>query len=886
MTITARLMSVLRWIWRRDRAEQALSQELQAYLDLSAADKMRDGVSEAEARRLARLELGGVEAVKERVRRERHGGWLDEAGRDVRYALRMLARTPSFTAVVVLTLALGIGANTAIFSVVDPLLLRWLPVREPHQLVRVALTSRDGPDNPFGGLSYAIVAMLAEQREVFEGVGGFSAWRLDVGPSDAVTRVPAAIVTGGFYRTLGLEPRAGRLLMPSDDAPGAPPVAVISDGYWERQYGRSPDAIGRSLLIDGRAVPIVGVTPRGFVGATVGATADITLTVAALPQVNPGSAALLGKGNFWLVAIARPRAGLSIDEATQRLDAAWRRLADTVIAPHWPASQRADVAGQVFRLMPGGTGWSFLRTIYRTPLLILTTMVGVVLLVACANVAGLLLSRASSRQREMALRLALGAGRGRVVRQLFTEGLVLAFAGAVLGTAVAWAASRALVALMSTRNLQIDLDLSPNPRVLAFTAATAMLTAVIFALVPARQATRTDTAGALAAGSRVSRSRSRWLAGLVVGQVALALVLLAGAGLFVRTFGNLQRLDPGFDADGVAIVDLDTRRLGSRDLVGEIAALPGIVAVSLATHTPLSGSWWGEPFVPAGQPVPDRDTATAIGAGPGYFTTLGIRILAGRAFAASDTAAGAPVAIVSEAFARRRFPGQSALGQRLAAKVRRQPTELTIVGIAANTKIGGLREPAPDTVYLALAQLPGDGPVSLLVRGSGSAGSVVRAIEPAVRAAMPGAPVEIDALSSQVGGTIVQERVLALLAAGFGVLALGLAAVGLYGLIAYGVAQRTQELGVRLALGARRSQVAGLVVGEGLRLVAIGVALGLPAAWLASRWVQSLLFGVTPADPMSALGAIGLLAGAALVAAYGPARRASRTDPLVALRHD
>ena len=588
MTILRRLAAMAAWVWRRDRAEQQLDAELRAYVEMSAAAKVRDGLSPDDARRQARLELGGVEQVKEQVRRGRHGGWLDEVGRDVRYAVRMLAKTPSFTAVVVLTLALGIGANSAIFSVVDALLLRWLPVRAPQELVQVTLQARNGPDSPFSGLSYPIVQLLAEQREVFEGVGGFSSWRLDVGPPDAVTRVPAAIVTGGFYQMLGLEARAGRLLVPADDVPGAPAAAVISHGYWERHYGRAADAIGRSLLIDGRAVPIVGVTPRGFVGATVGVTADITLAAAALPQVNPEMASLLGKGNYWLIALARPRPGVPVADATQRLDAAWRRLSDTVIAPHWPAAQRADVAAQAFRLKPGGTGWSFLRTIYRTPLVILMTMVGVVLLVACANVASLLLARASSRQREMALRLALGAGRSRVVRQLFTEGLVIAFAGAALGTALAWAASRTLVALMSTRNLQIDIELGPNLRVLAFTATTTMLTAVLFALVPARQATKTDPASTLTSGTRVSRSRSRWLAGLVVGQVALALVLLAGAGLFVRTFENLRRLSPGFDPDGVAIVELDGRRLGSRDLLGEVERLPGVVTASLSTHTPLS----------------------------------------------------------------------------------------------------------------------------------------------------------------------------------------------------------------------------------------------------------------------------------------------------------
>jgi putative ABC transport system permease protein len=887
MTILTRCRSMLAWMWRRDRAEQALDAELRAYVELSAADKVRDGMPPEEARRQARLELGGIEAVKEHVRRERHGGMLDEIGRDLRHALKLLRAAPAFSAVVILTLGLGIGANTAIFSVLDALLLRSLPVRAPQELLRVTLQPHDAPADPAGGsLSYAIVRLLAEQREVFSTVGGFGGGALDVGPADNVVRVPASIVTGGFYETLGLEARAGRLLQPADDAPGAPAVAVISDGYWERQFGRQADAVGRALTINGTAVPIVGVTPRGFTGAVVGANPDITIAAAALPQVSPGAAPLLGPGNFWLQALARPRAGVSAGEAAARLEATWRRRADAVIAPHWPASQRAEVAAYVFRLGPGGTGWSYLRTLYRRPLVVLMTIVAVVLLIACANVACLLLARAASRQREMALRLALGAGRARVVRQLLVEGVVLALAGGLLGTGLAWAASRGLVRLMSTAFLPITIDVAPNERVLAFTAVIAIGTALLFAVGPAWHATAAGPAAALSTGSRASRTRSRWLSALVSVQVALSLVLLAGAGLFVRTLDNLQHRDPGFDATGVVLAEVDSTRLGARDLVADVVQLPGVAAATLSTHTPLSGWLWGEPFVPVGQPLPERDTALAVGAGPGYFETLRIRILAGRRFGTEDVEGGLPVAIVDEAFARRFFAGRPVVGERLSAKVRGQQRELTIVGIAAGTRTKGLREEVPETVYLPYAQVPAGGSANLLVRGDVPIGTLTRTIEPALRAALPGRPIEIQPLAAQVGATIVQERVLATLAAGFGLLALVLTVVGLYGVVAYEVAQRTQELGVRLALGARRGQVLGLVLGDGARLVAIGIGVGLPAAWLASRWVRTLLYDVTPADPASAVAAIAVLGGAALVAAYVPARRASRTDPLVALRHE
>jgi putative ABC transport system permease protein len=887
MTILHRLAAMAAWVRRRDRAEAQLDAELQAYLEMSAAAKVRDGLSPDEARRQARLELGGVEQVKEQVRRGRHGGVVDEVWRDVRFGLRLLVKAPVFSAVVVVTLGLGIGANTAIFSVIDALMLRWLPVRSPEQLVQVVLQDPAKPQQtPGGTVSYPIVQMLSEQTDVFAGVGGYSSFSFDVGEPASVARVPASVVTGGFFDTLGLAAQAGRLLGPSDDAPGAAPVAVISDGYWLRQFDRRADAIGRSLRVNGVLVPIVGVTPRGFVGATVGAVADITVAVASLPVVAPAAAPLMGKGNFWLLTLARPRGGVAADAAVARVNAAWRHAAPSLIAPHWPATQRADLAAQVMRFLPGGTGWSYLREIYRTPLVVLMAVVGVVLLITCANVASLLLARATARRHEVALRLALGASRARVVRQLLIEGLVLAVSGAALAVVLAWAASRALVSLMSTSQMPIDIDVAPNLNILAFTTLVATATAILFAIVPALQITATGPAPALATGPRAARQRSRWLPVLVSGQIALALLLLAGAGLFVRTLDNLRRVDPGFHADGVVLVSLDAKRIGARDIAAEIAALPGVASAAVATHTPLSGAFWSEPFVPAGQPVPDRDTALAIGAGVGYFETLGIRLVAGRAFDRSDTAGSLPVAIVSEAFARKHFPGRDAVGQSLSTKVRRTIRQLTIVGVAADTRTRGLRADPPQTVYLAYPQLLDEWRMELLVRGSGGVGPLTRAIEPVVRAAMPGAAYDAQALSTQVGATLSRERVLALLAAGFGLLALLLAAIGLYGLMAYGVTQRTKELGVRVALGARRGQILGLVFKEAFALVAIGVALGVPAAWGATGWVQTLLFGVTPADPLTAAGAVATLTTAALIAAWLPARRAARTDPLVALRQE
>ena len=886
MILLRRFSSVLRWILRRTEAERRLDGELQAFLELSAAEKIGNGVSPVEARRLAMLELGGVEQVKERVRLSRHGGHLDEIGRDVRYAFRMFARNPAFTLIVVLTLALGIGANTAIFSLFDALMLRWLPVWRPQDLVQVRL-QEPGTSAPGGEtLSIAIVRALADRHDIFAGVAGFSSASFDVGSPGSPSRVPGAWVTGGYYNTLGLNPAAGRLLTPSDDERDAPLVAVISDGYWERQFARSPRAVGATLPVNEQPVTIVGVSPRGFVGANVGAIADITMTAAALPRVSPPMAPLLGPGNFWLRALARPRPGVSPLQAAARLNAHWPQLAEQVISPTWPASRRKAMAELTFQLGPGGTGWTYLRQIYRQPLIVLMGVVGLVLLIACANVASLLLARGAARQKEFAVRLAIGAGRGRIVRQLLIESALLSLIGAAFGVVLASISGRYLIDLISTGPARIVFDLTPNWHVLTFTAIVAIGTGILFGAAPALQMSAANPAGRLRATAGVERTRSRLLPSLVSVQVALSLVLLAGAGLFVRTLQNLRILDPGFTADGVLLAELDGRRIAvPQEILDEVRGLPGVTSAALSTHTPLSGSVWSEPAVPAGQSIPERDNAYFIGAGPGFFATMRIQLRSGRDFSDRDTAQSPHVAVINEEFAARHFPNQNPVGQHLDAMVRRQRRSLEVIGIVGNTNAAGLRAAAPPTVYVSYAQLAGDAPTSVVVRAS-RLGEAAAGLQQLLQSRLPATVTEVRPLSSQVEATMVQERMLATLAGGFSVLALTLACVGLYGLLAYSVAQRTKEIGVRMALGAQAPRVVALVLRRGAKLVLIGIALGLPAAWIASRWVESMLFGLEPADPTVVLGAILLLTAAAQIAAYLPARRASRVDPVVALRHE
>jgi predicted permease len=888
MTLLHRLASVLRWVFNRNKVEQGLDEELQAFIDMSAAQRMSDGLSPAQARRLAILELGGLEQAKERIRTSRHGAWLDEAGRDVRYAFRMFIKDPGFTVVIVLTLALGIGANAAIFSLIDALMLRWLPVRNPHELVQLTLQTPGAPRVAAGGgFSYSIVGALADQHEIFSGLGGFCRFTFDVGVPGFVSRVPGALVTGGYYETLGLNPVIGRLLTREDDQPGSPLVAVISYGYWERQLALSPGAVGQTLPINGVPVTVVGVSPRGFVGSTVGSIADITMAVAALPQVSPTAGPLLGPGNFWLRVVARPHAGVSVQQATARLNAVWRLIAEPVIAPHWPASRRKAIADSVFELSPGGTGWTYLREIYRKPLIVLMAVSGLVLLIACANVASLSLARASARQREIAVRLAIGAGRARIVRQLLTESILLSVIGAAIGLGLAWISGRFLVSVISTEHARIAFDLAPNWHVLGFTSVVAIATGVLFGVAPALKTTAAGPTSALKENTRISGPRSVLLPSLVSAQVALSLVLLAGAGLFVRTLQNLQSLDPGFNAEGVLLVDLEDRPTAvPRELLEDVQRLPGVVSASLSTHTPLSGSVWSDPAVPAPQSIPENENAYFIGAGSRFFATMEIQVLSGREFTDRDSADSPAVALINEVFAQRHFPNRNPVGRHLSARVRGQRRNLEIVGLVKNTNAAGLRAAPPPTVYVAYAQLTGDFPTTLSVRATGPSGRVASTIQKALQSRLPGAPIEVRPLSGQVDATIVREHMMATLAGAFGLLALILACVGLYGLLAYGVAQRTKEIGIRMALGAQATRVVALVLTGGARLVVIGIALGLPAAWASSRWVESMLFGLTPTDPAAFGGAIVVLTSAAQLAAYLPARRASRLDPLTALRHD
>jgi predicted permease len=810
---------------------------------------------------------------------------MDEVARDVRYAGRTFVRTPGFTVVIVLTLALGIGVNTAIFSLIDALMLRTLPVRHADELVQVHLRERGALD---GGEihSYPIVRALDDQNDIFAGAAGYAGLDFDLADAGVVTRVQGALVTGGFYQTLGVEPAAGRLLTREDDEPGAPLVAVMSDAFWARHYSRSPDAIGRTIRANGVSLTLVGVTPAGFTGATVGRMAHLTITSAALPHVRPSMTQALQPGEWFSRLVARPRPGLSPDAAAAQLNARWPALADRAMASHWSAARRQAMAEEIFVFESGATGATSLRHLYQRPLYVLMAAVSLVLLIACANVASLLLARATTRQREMAIRLAIGAGRGRIIRQLLIEGTMLSVAGAALGVAFAWIFSRFLVDLIAVGYGTVVFDLTPNWRVLGFAAAAAIVTGILFNLAPARRLSTSGFASLQQSGRAVTR-RSRLLPGLVAVQVALSLVLVAGAGLFARTLANLRGVDPGFSTDDVFVVALERRTAPSPlELLEVVKRVPGVTVASLSTQTPLDGSWWGEPIVPAPQPVPETENALVVAADPRFFEAMQIARVAGRAFTPRDSAGSAFVAIVNERYAARFFAGQDPLGRRLTGTIKGIARDLEIVGMVRNTNASGLRHAAPAIVYIPFSQSPDSLEPSLSIRMAGPPAAAIAAIRSALQPLLPTSLINVRELSAQVSNTLGRERMMASLAGALGALALVLASVGLYGLLAYSVAQRTREIGIRMALGSRESGVIVLVLRTAGLLVLAGLALGLPAAWAASRWIGSMLFGLGPMDPLAIGGAIAALVAAALLATFVPARRAARVDPLVVLKQE
>ena len=882
--------------FRRRQLDIDLEEELRAHLQMAIESNVRQGMLPQEARLKALRDFGGIEQTRETYRAQRGLPFIETSHQDLRYALRQLKANPAFTCVAVLSIALGIGANTAIFTLIHALLLRSLPVRNPQELMQVNISILGKTSDSF---SYPVIEALAGRKDVFRSLGGFSGNTFTVGPPAAPVRTPGAWVSGGFFAALELQAGAGRLLGPGDDRPGSPLVAVISDGYWQRNYDRDRGAIGTTIQVDGQPVVIVGVTPPGFTGANVAEVADLTMAFQALPQLSPNRAGLLMAGNQFNRILARLSPGMSVAQARARLRVIWPAIAPVSVAPNAPARRREAMLASTLDLVPGGTGWTPLRSQYAQPLYVLMGISCLVLMVACANVANLLLARSTARRREIATRLAIGASRGRVIRQLLAESLLLAVMGALLALVFAHFGSRLLLLSVSgSARSVIPLDVSLDWPVLAFTTAITIVVGLLFGIVPAIRVTSQGPGAVLKGPGTISRGR--FAAALVGAQVALSLLLLVGAGLFVRTLRNLEAIDLGFRHEGVLMLDLDGRRLAEasaqpdlriralyRESLEAIGHVSGVESVSVSNVTPVSGGIWSQSVRVNNLPV-SEDEPAFFAVSPGFFRTLSMRLLAGRDFTARDDESAPAAAIVNQEFVRRFISSGLPLGQRVSAGDSRFWQDMEIVGVVGNATPYSLRAPTRPCVFVPFFQQPEGrmGFGTFEIKAAGSLSTISGAVEQVMRPKSPGLPLTIRSFTDQVESSIRREILMAQLAGFFGVLALALATVGLYGLLSYMVTQRTAEIGVRMALGAQRQQVIRTVLTGAMRLVALGILLGLPAVWWLSRLIETMLYGLKPNDPITIAGGIAALCLAAVLAGLLPALRASRIDPIVALKYE
>jgi putative ABC transport system permease protein len=842
--------------------------------------------------------------------------WEDAMIQDLRFGLRMLVKNPGFAFTAVLLLALGIGANTAIFSVADAIMLKMLPVKEPEQLV---LLSRVWPSTRGNNFAYSSYERFRDQDSTLSGVLAYYPVRLTVSvdgqPEPAIN---GQLVTGSYYQVLGVNAALGRTISPDDDrVPGAHPVCVISDSYWRQRFGREAGVVGRTIHLGGYPFTVIGVTPPEFFGLEVGTSMDISVPLMMQEQARPGIRSLVSEQfSDRLRLLGRLRPGATAEQAQASLGSLHQQYVADWFERNKRSPKGADPSDLEEKLLvtSGSQGLSDLRRQFSQPLFILMTVVALVLLIACANVGGLILSRGVARRKEMAIRQALGAGRQRLVRQLLTESVMLAGVGGVLGLLFAWWGARLLLPLLLQGEIPAHLSFNPDLRILGFTAAVAVLTGILFGLAPAFLAARVDLQSALKQDSQAMGSHTARLGFgqvFVVAQVAFSLLLLVGAGLFVRSLEKLQRVETGFARENVLVLRLEPVGSDNKnrvrpkltafydELVQHLEAMPGVRQASLVGYSPISRSEWlvtgdgpdmGNPMYVEGY-TPRSAQEMEINwmqVYPNSFSALGIPLVTGRDFDSEDSHESQAVAVINESMARGFFGDENPVGRRFGFAVPIRSVGIEIIGVVKDAIYKSLREPSRPMFYLPFSQAgTGRGQMTLVVRTAGDPGPVVDAMRREVRALDPGMPMfEVETLNTQIAASLSQERLVATLSSVFGVLALFLACIGLYGVMAYDVTRRTREIGIRMALGATARQVVELVLGETLWLVGIGVVIGLGAALIATRWVESLLFGLQPHDPLTIGLAVLVLLAVAALAGYLPARRASRVDPMVALRHD
>ena len=891
--------------FRRRHWDDERARELQDYLAHEIDDNIARGMSPQEAAHAAHRRLGNATLIREEIYDMNTLGFINTIWQDLRYGFRLLRKNPTFSIVAILTLALGTGANAAIFQLVNSVRMRALPVERPHELAAIGIDTHDnGRTGRFMGrranFSEPLWQAIRTEQQGFSDLfaWGTSTWNL---ATDGEYRPAQGIyVSGGFFQALRVGAQVGRVLTDADDQKGCgAPGAVLSHAFWQSRYGGNPAVVGQTISLDNRPFDIVGVTPREFFGVEVGRAFDVALPLCA-EAILRGAQSGVGRPDTWFLDLmGRLKPGWTHERAQAQLQAVSPGIFKATLPPRYTPPTAEGYLAFTLTVAPAGTGVSGVRNAYATQLWILLGATGLVLLITCANLANLMLARTTAREREIAVRLAIGASRRRIVRQMLSESLLIASFGALGGMVLAQWLSRTLVLFLSTGNSQLFLDLTPDWRTFAFITGLAVFACLLFGLSPALKATGTNPGKTMQAGGRSSTDAPERFAlrrGLVVLQVALSMVLIVGALLFTRSLQNLVSVEVGFRQDGIVAAGIDLRRAAVdpaarlqvfAQAAERVRAVPGVLQVAEAFLVPMSGSGWNQTIVIDGEEKEGNINFNRVG--PDYFRAMETPLVAGRTFGAEDSAGGVETAIVNESFAKKHFGGANPVGRTF--QIVQGPGEARphyqIVGLVKDTKYNDLREEFGPIGYFPVAQEREPGPgMDLVIRTDMPLASIRPAITRAVRDAAPGATVSYDTVRDYVRDSLVTERLMATLSGFFGVLAMLIATIGLYGVMAYMVSRRKVEIGIRMALGADPRSVVAMVLRESSVLLAIGVVIGVALAAVVTRWAASLLYGLEPYDPASFAIAVGSLGLVSLLAAWIPARRASRLAPTIALRAD
>jgi predicted permease len=891
---------------RRRQFDADFKEEMRLHVELREQEQIQAGLSPREARQAASRRFGNATVLKEKSHMAWGWEWLESFVQDIDYGIRAMLRSPALTIVALLSLALGIGANTAIFSLLDAVMLRSLPVRDPAQLILLGKGNTSGITDDFARTqlySYPFYRQMLEENQVFSDIAaifsmtndvhGFVEGRIESEPMNV------QLVSGTYFTTLGVRAFVGRTLNDADDnSEDDHPVAVISYAWWKRSLARDPNVLNRKLKLGATTYNIIGVAPPEFFGTKVGEAPDLWVPLSMVKDVPPNYGGYKDNFSESLIIMARLKPGISISEATSNVNLLFRQILLGFPDAKLSRENLQKLDRTKVPLTSMATGLSSLRRQFSEPLQILMAVVALVLLIACANIANLLLARSTARSRELAVRQALGARRTRIIRQLITESLVLALAGGVLGVALASVANRLLLRMVSGGLDTIPLDVSIDTRLLLFTLAVTIATALIFGTVPAFRGTRLQLTDTLKAGRvpQGTNGKNPLAKALVISQVALSLVLMVGAGLFLRSLVNLNNVDIGFNKENVLRLEIDSSSAGytpgeprqvalNQQIEERVSALPNVKAASFSAFTFHEGSWSSNVIVPGMNTDEDINVKHNV-VGAGYFATMQIPLLAGRNFSPSDTSTSRTVAIISEHTAKTLFPLGNPIGRHYRLGDNKPENDVTVIGVAKDVKFHDLAEEPVNLDYFPYTQHPwGFGDFE--VRYIGGFAPVAAAVQLTIHSIDGNLPItRVTTLDEQVARSITNQRLVAQLSTFFGLLAVFLSCIGIYGVMSYVVIRRTNEIGIRMALGARRSNMLWMVLREILILVSIGVVIGAPVALAGDRLVSKMLFGLRPSDPVTLVSATVILLIVAAIAGYLPARRASLMDPMVALRYE